>query len=148
MYKRILVPTDGSTLSRNAAKKAIQLAKEQNAMVVGIHVVPPYEPRVHDDYVSPDFITPRQYAEITKRRVAKCLDYMKKAAEQAGVAYKGTYAQSAYPHMEIVKAAQRHGCDLIFMASHGRRGLSRLLLGSETTKVLAHSRIPVLVHRS
>jgi nucleotide-binding universal stress UspA family protein len=148
MYKCILVPTDGSPLSHKAIKEAVQLAKEQKAKVVGFHVVPPYQSRVFADYVPPDFMTPREYTELVKKKAVKHLDYIKKAAEQAGVAYTGGHTASEFPYMEIVRAAQRHRCDLIFMASHGRRGLSRLLLGSETSKVLAHSTIPVLVHRS
>ena len=148
MYKCILVPTDGSPQSHKAIKSAVRLATEQKAKVVGFHVAPPYEPRVFVDFVPPDFMSPGEYAQVVKKIAAKHLDYIRKAAEQAGVAYTGAHAASAFPYMEIVRAAQRHGCDLIFMASHGRRGLSRLLLGSETSKVLAHSRIPVLVHRS
>jgi nucleotide-binding universal stress UspA family protein len=148
MYKCILVPTDGSALSHKAIKKAVQLAKEQNAKVVGFHVAAPYEPRILADYVSPDFVTPRQYSEIVKKKAEKHLDYIRKAADQSGVACNLAHAASDFPYMEIVKAAQRHRCDLIFMGSHGRRGLSRLLLGSETSKVLAHSRIPVLVYRA
>lgn len=147
MYRSILVPTDGSALARSAIKKAVQLAKEQNAKLVGIYVAPPYEPRAVSDYVYPDFMTPRQYADAVKQRAAKHLDHVRKAAEQAGVSCAVTHAQSAYPYVEILKAARKYRCDLIFMASHGRRGISRLLLGSETTKVLAHSAIPVLVHR-
>lgn len=148
MYKCILVPTDGSPLSHKAIKKAVQLAKEQKAKVVGFHVAAPYEPRVLADYVSPDFISPQQYAEIAKKKSAKYLDFIKKTAQQAGVTYTGGHAMSEFPYMEIVRAARRNRCDLIYMASHGHRGLSRLLLGSETSKVLAHSKIPVLVHRS
>ena len=104
-------------------------------------------PMVHTD-VSPDFMTPKQYEEVVKKRAAKHLDYVKKTAEQAGVRCTVAHAASEFPYMEIVKAARRNRCDLIFMASHGRRGLSRLLLGSETSKVLAHSTIPVLVDRA
>jgi nucleotide-binding universal stress UspA family protein len=82
-----------------------------------------------------------------KKKAEKHLDYVRKAAEQAGVACTLLHAASEFPYTEIVKAAQRNRCDLIFMASHGRRGLSRLILGSETSKVLAHSKIPVLVDR-
>lgn len=149
MYKCILVPTDGSPLSHKAAKKAVQLAKEQNAKVVGLYVAPAYRTSVFEEsFVPADFMTPQQYAARTKKTAQKHLDFIKKAAEQAGVACTLAHAASEFPYMEIVKAAQRHRCDLIFMASHGRRGLSRLLLGSETSKVLAHSRIPVLVHRA
>jgi nucleotide-binding universal stress UspA family protein len=147
MFKSILVPTDGSALSKKAIKKAVQLAREQNAKVVGFHVAPPYRPKVFADYVPPDFISPQQYAANVKKAAARHLDVVRKEAEAAGVPYTGAYATSEYPYMEIVKAARRYRCDLIFMASHGRRGLSRMLLGSETSKVLSHTRVPVLVQR-
>lgn len=147
MYKNILVPTDGSALSRKAVKNAIQLAKEQNARVVGFHVAPPYPLNVHADYVSPGFVSPQEYAAHAKKTATKYLDVVKKAARDAGVACTCAYATSAFPYVEIINAARRNRCDLIFMASHGRRGISRLLLGSETSKVLSHSKIPVLVHR-
>lgn len=147
MYKNILVPTDGSPLSRKAAKQAVRFAKEQNAKVVGLYVAPPYRPEVYGDFVPADFVSPRDYAARIKKTAAKYLDVIKKAAAEAGVPYVGKYAMSSFPYSEIIKTAQRQRCDLIFMASHGRRGLSRLLLGSETSKVLSHSKIPVLVTR-
>jgi nucleotide-binding universal stress UspA family protein len=147
MYKCILVPTDGSALSRKAAKKAVQLAKEQGAKVVGLHVAPPYEPRVYADYVPADFVAPQDYAASVKKTSAKHLEVIKKAADAAGVPCTTTHVMGQFPHQEILKAAKRHRCDLIFMASHGRSGIARLLLGSETSKVLAHSKIPVLVDR-
>ena len=148
MYKNILVPTDGSPLSHKAAKKAVQLAKEQNAKVVGLYVAPAYRVGVYEESIVPaDFMSPQQYAARSKKTAQKHLDFIEKAAAEAGVACTCVYAMSDRPYMEIIKTAQRRRCDLIFMASHGRRGLSRLLLGSETSKVLAHSKIPVLVHR-
>jgi len=148
VYKCILVPTDGSPQSHKAIKSAVRLAAEQKAKVVGFHVASSHQPRVFVDFVPPNFMTRQEYAQVAKKSAAKHLDYIRKAAEQAGAAYTGAHAASEFPYMEIVRAAQRYHCDLIFMASHGRRGLSRLLLGSETSKVLAHSKIPVLVHRS
>ena len=147
MYRKILIPTDGSALSRKAVKKAVRLAKEQNARVVGFYVGPPYQLNVYADYVPPGFVSPQEYAAHVKKTATKYLDVVKKAAQEAGVACTCAYATSAFPYMEIIKAAQRNRCDLIFMASHGRRGISRLLLGSETSKVLSHTSIPVLVHR-
>lgn len=147
MYRSILVPNDGSALSRRAVKKAVQLAKEQNAKVVGFYVAPPYEPRIYADYVPADFVSPRDYAASVKKTAAKHLDVIRKAADAAGVSCTCAHTMSQFPHAEILKAAKRHRCDLIFMASHGRSGLARLLLGSETSKVLSHTRIPVLVDR-
>lgn len=147
MYKNILVPTDGSPLSRKAVKQAVRFAKEQKAKIVGLYVAPPYRPEVYDEFAIADFLSPRDYAARVKKTAARYLDFVKKAAAEAGVPYVGRYAMSSFPYSEIVKTAERERCDLIFMASHGRRGLSRLLLGSETSKVLAHSKIPVLVTR-
>jgi len=147
MFKNILIPTDGSPLSRKAAKHAIRLAKEQGASVIGFFVAPPYQPKVYADYVPTDFITPKQYAERVKKAAAARLDFIKKTAAAAGVGCTLKHAASDFPSLEIVKAAKENGCDLICMASHGRRGFSRLLLGSETTKVLSHTTIPVLVLR-
>lgn len=147
MYKNILVPIDGSALSRKAARLAVRLAKEQNAKVVGFYVAPPYQPKVYADYVPSDFITPAQYATRAKKAAAQRLDYIRKTAQEAGVPCTTQHAMSDFPYMEIVKAAKRNRCDLIFMASHGRRGISKLLLGSETSKVLAHTTLPVLVSR-
>lgn len=147
MYKSILVPTDGSPLSRRAAKQAIRFAKEQNAKVVGLYVAPAWEPKVYADFVPTDFVTPKQYATRAKRAAQQRLEFIKNEAAAAEVPCTCLHALSDFPYTEIIKTAQRERCDLIFMASHGRRGLSRLLLGSETSKVLAHSKIPVLVYR-
>lgn len=147
MFRNILVPTDGSTLSRRAAKMAVQFAKEQGAKVTAIHVVPAYQPNIIEDYSAKTFISSQQYLVRAKAEAARVLDSVKNAAVAADVPYAGSYATSDFPYVEIVRAAQRNKCDLIIMASHGRRGLSRLILGSETSKVLAHSKIPVLVVR-
>jgi len=147
MFRNILVPTDGSPLSRKAARLAVQFAKEQGAKVTAFYVAPAYQPGIIEDYSAKAFVSPQQYLANVKPRAAKILDSVKSAAVKADVLFAGNYATNNYPYLEIVKAAQRNKCDLIIMASHGRRGLSRLLLGSETNKVLAHSKIPVLVVR-
>ena len=147
MYKTILVPTDGSPLSRKAAKQAIRFAKEQNAKVVGLYVAPAWEPKVYTDFVPADFVSPKQYAARVKRSAEQRLEFIRKEAAAAEVPCVCLHAMSDFPYVEIIRTAQREHCDLIVMASHGRRGLSRLLLGSETNKVLAHSKLPVLVCR-
>jgi nucleotide-binding universal stress UspA family protein len=147
MYTNILVPIDGSALSRTAAKEAVAFARSQGAKVVGFYVAPAYEPNVYADFVPATFVSPREYDELAKKTAARYLSVVEKAAEAAGVPYTGAHALSDLPYQEIIKAAQRFKCDLIFMASHGRSGIARLLLGSQTSKVLAHSKIPVLVHR-
>jgi nucleotide-binding universal stress UspA family protein len=147
MYKNILVPIDGSPLSRSAAKEAVAFAKDQGAKLVGIYVAPAYQPTVYADFVPASFVSPKEYDEMAKKTAAKYLSVVEKAAAAAGVACTCPHAMSDRPYEEIIKAAQRYKCDLIFMASHGRSGIARLLLGSQTSKVLAHSKVPVLVHR-
>ncbi|MBI3919428.1 MAG: universal stress protein [Betaproteobacteria bacterium] len=147
MYKNILVPIDGSALSRSAAREAVAFAKAQGAKVVGFYVAPAYQPNVYADFVPASFVSPKEYDELAKKTADKYLSVVEKAAKAAGVSCTCAHAMSDLPYEEIIKAAQRHKCDLIFMASHGRSGIARLLLGSQTSKVLAHTKVPVLVHR-
>lgn len=147
MFRNILVPTDGSALSRKAVKKAAVFAKKTGARITGFHVTPAYRSNVYADYVPPNFESPQAYAERIKKVAQRHLDVVKKAAADAGVACACYYATSDFPADEIVKAAKKYKCDAIFMASHGRSGLARLLLGSETTKVLTQAAIPVVVYR-
>lgn len=147
MFRNILVPTDGSMLSRRAIKRAVQLAKEQKARVTGFYVGPTWQPRGGDDSVPYRFISPQQHADAVKKTANRVLEAVRKEAAKSGVPCRCTYGTGDYPYVRIVEAASRNRCDLILMATHGRRGISRLLLGSETSKVLAHSTIPVLVCR-
>ncbi len=147
MFKNILVPTDGSALSRKAAKKAAEFAKKMGSRITGFHVAPAYRYNIYADYVPPDFISPQQFAANSKKIAQRHLDVIKKAAAAAGVACGCYYTTSDFPADQIVRAAKKYKCDAIFMASHGRTGLSRLLLGSEATKVLTHTKIPVVVYR-
>lgn len=147
MFRNILVPTDGSELSRKAIRQAVQFAKEQKARVTGLHVVPPYEPDVREEFSVRNFVSPQEYADNTRALARKHLKVIERAAAAAGVPCDTLHAASSFPYDEIVRTAQRKKCDLIYMASHGRRGISRLLLGSETSKVLSHSKVPVVVCR-
>ena len=147
MFRNILVPTDGSALSQRAVRQAVQFAKEQKARVTGLHVVPPYEPELRDESIVSHYLTPSEYETRAKAGARRHLTAIEKAASALGVRCRTFHAESRYPYDAIVRTAQRHKCDLIYMASHGRRGIARLLLGSETSKVLAHSGIPVLVCR-
>jgi nucleotide-binding universal stress UspA family protein len=147
MFRNILVPTDGSPLSRRAVKRAIQLAKEQKGRVTGFYVGPTWKPKGDDDSIPIRTVSPQQHADIVKRAADRVLNAVKKASARAGVPCTCSYSMGDYPYLKIVEAAKRNGCDLILMATHGRRGISRLLLGSETTKVLAHSTMPVMVCR-
>lgn len=147
MFRNILVPTDGSALSRRAIKKAAVFAKKMGARMTGFHVAPAYRFNVYADYVPPSFESPPVYAARAKKVAQRHLNVVKKAAADAGVSCACYFATSDFPADAIVKAAKKYKCDAIFMASHGRTGLSRLLLGSEAVKVLTHTKIPVLVYR-
>jgi nucleotide-binding universal stress UspA family protein len=147
MFRNILVPTDGSPLSRRAVKRAIQLAKEQKGRVTGFYVGPTWKPRGNDESIAYRMVSPPEHAAIVKQAADRILNAVKRASEKAGVPCTCAYSTGDYPYLKIVEAANRNGCDLILMATHGRRGISKLLLGSETTKVLAHSTIPVMVCR-
>ena len=147
MFKNILVPTDGSPLSRQAIKRAVNLAKEQKARVTALYVGPEWRPTGYGDFSRNAADKPAEHAAIVQKTADRILGVVKKAAAAAGVPCACSHVMGSVPYDEIVKASQRSGCDLIVMASHGRRGISWLLLGSETSKVLAHSKIPVLVER-
>ena len=148
MFKHILVPTDGSWLSAKAVRTAARLAKQFGARITGVYVIPPYVPPMYGEaaiYV-PE-ITPKRYKELSEKEARKALSVVEIEARTAGVSCKVGWLIADQAWEGIVKQAKANKADLIVMASHGRRGLSGLLLGSETTKVLTHSKIPVLVCR-
>jgi nucleotide-binding universal stress UspA family protein len=139
MFKHILLPTDGSALSDAAIERGIELAKFIRARVTGICVLPKEYPPYYDGEIPGGF--KEEAAEEFKVSAKLHL------AEGAGVACDEVVEASDQPYEAIIRTAEEKGCDLILMASHGRRGIQALLLGSETQKVLTHSRIPVLVYR-
>lgn len=147
MYQHILIPTDGSELSRRAIVAGVKLAKSVGAKVTGFFAAPPATPVVYEDFVPVGYMTPEQHAEMIEKTTAHYLGVIEKAAEAAGVACECIHVTNDFPADAILAAAKKQKCDLIFMASHGRRGLAGVLLGSETQKVLTHSKIPVLVYR-
>ena len=148
MYKHILVPTDGSPLSQKAVKAATDLARGMNARVTALHVIPEYTPpMVEEAAVAYSVYSPENYRKETEAFARKMLDKARATVEAKKVACETEFVTNDHPWNAIVKAAKAKKCDLIVMASHGRRGLSGLLLGSETTKVLTHSKTPVLVCR-
>ena len=147
MYKRILVATDGSPLSRKAVKEAIALAASLEAGLVVLNVVPRYPTGYFEGGSS---VSAEDVGRIEKDWSDKgqvIADVAKNLAEAAGVNTKAVIARSDLVATAILAAAKKNRCDLIVMASHGRKGLSRILLGSETQQVLTHSTIPVLVLR-
>jgi nucleotide-binding universal stress UspA family protein len=145
MFKHILIPTDGSEVSERAIPKTVAFAKSMSAKVSGLTVSEPFHVFAADPVMVTD--TEDVYKAHCEKRATEYLNAIKKAAEAAGVAFTGLHVFSAQPYMTIISTASAHGCDLICMASHGRRGVSALVLGSETVKVLTHSKIPVLVWR-
>lgn len=150
MYKHILVATDGSKLSLKAVKTAATLAANLGARLSGLFVMPQYIPPVYGEgamYIDLSAATPKNFKAAAEKEAQNALAYVAKAADEADVRYSPLKLTDSQPWNAIVKAARSKKCDLIVMASHGRRGLSGFLLGSETTKVLTHSKVPVLVVR-
>ncbi|MGP1679071.1 MAG: universal stress protein [Burkholderiales bacterium] len=147
MFKHILVPTDGSTLSLRAAKNAVRFAKVHGARITAFYAAPEYHPNIAGDYLPANFVPLQVFEKQIKKAADKYLDQVKKLAAVADVACSGLYATSDSPYQAIIKAAKERKCDLIFMASHGRSGIAGLLIGSETNKVLTHCKLPVLVYR-
>jgi nucleotide-binding universal stress UspA family protein len=146
MYKRILIATDGSERSRRAVEKGVGLAKATGAAIVGFHARSP-GPQIHYGEVA--VMLPREvetaFEKETVAQADKYLGEIETLAKQAGVDFKGVHYSSASPADAILETAGNEQCDLIVMASHGRRGLSLILLGSETMKVLTHFKGSVLV---
>jgi nucleotide-binding universal stress UspA family protein len=148
MFKQILVSTDGSKLSGKAIRTAVRLAKATNAKVIGAYVIAPYvAPAYGEGMMYMPAVSPKRYKQITEREARKALAVVEIEARTAGIEYGSAMLTADNPWEGIIRAAKAKKCDLIVMSSHGRRGLTGLLLGSETTKVLTHSRIPVLVCR-
>jgi len=147
MYRHILVPTDGSELSDRAIEAAIEFAREARARVTGFTAVPEYRLPSEAELMSRHGISLQQYEREARRQAEAALQVIADRARAAGVDYNADFAQSDRPHEAIIRAALKHGCDLIFMASHGRRGISALIHGSQTQGVLADSKIPTLVYR-
>ncbi|HZQ73830.1 MAG TPA: universal stress protein [Burkholderiales bacterium] len=148
MFKKILVCTDGSRLASKGVKAGVRLAAALGARVVGVYVIPPYTPPVYGDaaiYVPG--LDPKDYRKYSERQARKALAAVEIEAQAGGVACETLYVTSAQPWEGILKTARARKCDALAMASHGRGGLGGLILGSETTRVLAHSKIPVLVCR-
>ncbi|GAB7549897.1 universal stress protein [Cupriavidus sp. 8B] len=144
MFKHVLLPTDGSDLSRRATVAAIEFAKSIDAKITAFTCMDEYPFLQSSDAGHQTRKTFKEHAEADARAR---LNQIVAAAEAEGVACGTDMTTSSAPYKDIVEAATRHGCDVIFMASHGRRGLAGLLVGSETQKVLTHCTIPILVYR-
>jgi nucleotide-binding universal stress UspA family protein len=147
MFKHILVPTDGSQLSTETVKRAISFARETGARITFFYARPEYPVAFYGEGALIDPTTPEKFAEMADQQAREILGNCEREAQAVGVACASLAVTSDIPYEAIIAGARQADCDLIFMASHGRRGLGGLLLGSETQKVLTHSTIPVLVYR-
>lgn len=147
MYKRILVPTDGSPLSRKAVRSAVDLAASLDAELVALNVVPRYPTAFFEGAIS---LSPEDVGRVEKQwaeRGQELASSVQATAQKAGVKARAVTMSSDLVAESVLAAVRKHKCDLVVMASHGRKGLSRLLLGSETQHVLTHGKVPVLVLR-
>jgi nucleotide-binding universal stress UspA family protein len=147
MFKHILVPTDGSTLSQDTARRAVEFAHDIGARITAFFAKPEYPVTYFGEGALIDPTTPEKFSEMAEHQAKEVLSFVTAECARLEVPCATTSATSDVPYEAIIEAAEKSGCDLIFMASHGRRGISGLLLGSETNKVLTHSKIPVLVYR-
>ncbi|WP_394781631.1 universal stress protein [Undibacterium sp.] len=145
MYTHILLPTDGTASSKDAIRQCMRFAKSLNAKVTGLHVVPQYhmysyQPEMLDD-------SSEKFTRECQEQALRYLSDVELEAKEFRIDCSTLILTNDHPYEAIIHTAQSRGCDLIAMASHGRKGIKALLLSSETQKVLAHSKIPVLVYR-
>jgi len=143
MFKHVLIPTDGSELSKKAIEAGIAFAKEAGARVTAYYAVETPTATVYGE----GYRFPESNAEGEHAAGTQYIEEIGRAAKAAGVKFDSAVNEAATPYEGIVNAARDHACDVIFMASHGRKGFARLTLGSVTNSVLAHSTVPVLVYR-
>ncbi len=145
LYRNILIPTDGSALAAKAVEHGVALAKQIGAKVTAVTVTEPFAPLA----VAPGQLaySREDYVERAAAFAAAALSGVAEAAQAAGLSCDTVHTENDHIFQGIIDAAAANGCDLIVMASHGRRGVVAVVLGSETVKVLTHSTIPVLVYR-
>jgi nucleotide-binding universal stress UspA family protein len=148
MYKHILIPTDGSRTAQKAVEAGIDFARESGARITFFTAVPEYElPRASEVMAHKPVMSLEEHERLSAEKARAILAPALERARTCGVAFAADHALSDKPYRAIIEAARRHGCDAIFMSSHGRKGLSRLMRGSETLAVLTHSDIPTVVLR-
>ncbi|KAB0633976.1 universal stress protein [Burkholderia stagnalis] len=146
MFKHLLVPTDGSDLSVAAIQMAVALAKEHQAAVTAVHVMPEFHVLTYESEMLGD--SKERFIQVVRQHAEAYLATVSVAAAEAGVACETVAVTHDRPYEAIINIAAQRGCDLVVMASHGRSGVRGLLIGSETQKVLTHCSIPVLVVRT
>jgi nucleotide-binding universal stress UspA family protein len=148
MFKHILISTDGSKLAAKGIKAGVKLAAALGARVTGVYVSAPWTaPMYSEGVVYGPINSPQEYKRATERAARKALAAIEIEAQAAGVACGTAHVTADQPWQGILRTAKSKKCDAISMASHGRGGLGGLLLGSETARVLAHSKLPVVVTR-
>ena len=145
MFKHILFPVDGSAGSRAIVKKCIALARENGARLTALHVIPQFHVLSYQPEMLVD--TPELYRKDSEQQARALLADVEAEAKELGVACEALFQWGDHPYEAIVQLAADKECDLVCMASHGRKGVKGLLLGSETQKVLTHCQVPVLVYR-
>lgn len=148
MFKKILIPTDGSSISNAAAHAGIEFATQINAEIVGIFVAHEYHYPVYVEIIPPSYPSEEEYNTSMLKAGETYFSTLREEAATANLKFSGIIALSDATAQQIVRAAEENGCDMIFMGSHGRSGWGQLLLGSVTTKVLSLCKIPVMVYRS
>ena len=147
MFKHILIPTDGSRLAATAIKAGVAMAKEMGARVTGYCAQEPVPTHIYGEGYIGDKDLVAEFERRSREHAQRCVDEVAAAAKARGVPFEPLVTKSSLPYRGIIEAAQECKCDVIFIASHGYRGLAGLLLGSVTQEVLTHSTIPVLVFR-
>lgn len=147
MYRKILITTDGSAVSKHTACAGVEFAQQMGAEVVALYVAPEYQYPVYVEIVPPSYPSEEEYLAQMRRVGAEHLSSILAAAARHGLRHEGVTAFAGAAALKIVDVAEQLQCDLIFMGSHGRSGWGQLLLGSVTNKVLSHTTKPVLVHR-
>jgi nucleotide-binding universal stress UspA family protein len=147
MYKHILIPTDGSEVAEKAVTAGIDFARDAGAKVTLFTAVPEYEPPSETQVLARNVISVADHARDSERLANGILAPAAEKARAAKLAFDTAYSQNNQPWQAIIDAANRYGCDAIFMASHGRKGLAAVWHGSQTREVLTHSKVPTLVYR-
>ena len=147
MFKHILIPSDGSATAAKAIEAGVALAKEMGAKVTGYHAQEPLPAHIYGEGYVADQKIVAEFESRSREYAERCVGEIGAAAKKAGVRFEAMIVKAPVPYKGIVDAAKKAKCDAIFIASHGHRGLARLVLGSVTSKVLTHSVIPVLVFR-
>ena len=147
MYRKMLIPTDGSAFSSSVAMAGVEFARQLNAEIVGIFVAPEFQYPIYMEVLPPSYPSDSEYQTSMRRAGETYLKVIQDAAQASGLEFTGMVAFSDLTAKKIAHIAEELHCDLIFMGSHGRSGWGQLLLGSVTAKVLSSCEIPVLVHR-